>query len=125
MACNLSQIHIRGKLISEPEIGRTKKDKLLVRLLVEVELVRQPLPGEFQIETTFIPVACFAREAERAQSLHRGDTIFCGCHLYGTAYDLPDGRVKRGLQLIADYLVIPEDSGALQKKASPTLPAHP
>jgi hypothetical protein len=55
MACNLSQIHIQGKLISEPEIGRTKKAKLFVRLLVEVELVRQPQPGEFQTETTFIP----------------------------------------------------------------------
>jgi single-stranded DNA-binding protein len=124
MTCNLSQIHIGGKLIAEPEVIRTKKNKLFVRLLVEVELVRQPQPGEFQTETTFVPVACFAREAETAKALHRGNTIFCGCQVYGTAYDLPDGRVKRGLQLIADYLVIPEDSGALQKKASPTLPAH-
>src|SRR5258708_37720718 len=116
MVCNLPQIYIQGKLISEPEISRTKKDKLFVRLLVEVELVRQPQPGEFQTETTFIPITCFSREAETAKVLHRGDTIFCGCHVYGTAYDLPDGRVKRGLQLIADYLVIPEDSERSRKK---------
>src|SRR5260221_12536010 len=116
MTYNVSQIHFGGKLVSEPEISRTKKDKLFVRLLLQVEIVRQPQPGEFQTETTFIPISYFSREAERAQSLHRGDTIFCGGHLYGTSYDLSDGRVKRGLQLTADYLVIPEDSAALQKK---------
>src|SRR5258708_26009895 len=110
MVCNLPQIYIQGKLISEPEISRTKKDKLFVRLLIEVELVRQPQPGEFQTETTFIPISCFSREAERAQSLHRGDTIFCGCHVYGTAYDLPNGCVKPGLQLISDCLFIPKRS---------------
>ncbi len=123
MVCNLPQIYIQGKLISEPEISRTKKDKLFVRLLVEVELVRQPQPGEFQTETTFIPIACFSGEAETAKGLHRGDTIFCGCHVYGTAYEPPGGSVKRGLQLIADFLVIPERSQP-SEKPSPALPVH-
>jgi hypothetical protein len=123
MVCNLSQIYIQGKLVSEPEISRTKKDELFVRLLVEVELVRQPQPDEFRAETTFIPIACFSREAETAKGLHRGDTVFSGCHEYGTAYELSDGRVKRGLQLISDCLVIPERSGC-SEKPSPALSAH-
>jgi single-stranded DNA-binding protein len=111
MICNLSQIHIGGKLVSEPEVSRTKKDKLFVRLLIQTELVRQPQPGEFQAERTFVPIGCFSSEAETAKALHRGDTVFAGAHLYGTSFDLPNGQVKRGLQLIADYLITPKDSG--------------
>jgi len=123
MACNLSQIHFEGQLVSEPEISRTKKNKMFGRLLVEVKFIHQHQPADFQTETTFIPIVCLSREATTAQNLHRGDTVYCGAHIYGTAFDLPDGSVKRGLQLIADCLVIPERFQR-SEKPSPILPAH-
>jgi hypothetical protein len=82
-----SQIYLSGILASEPEVGTTRKgDKLLVKLLLETELVRQVRPNEFQAESTLVPLSCFGWPAEVARSLHRGDSVLVGAHLYGTEF---------------------------------------
>src|SRR5260221_12004350 len=97
-----SQLYLTGKLASEPETGATRKNnKLWVKLLLETELVRQPRPGEFQIESVLVPLSCFAWPAEVARTLHRGDSVLPGGHLYGTEFKTEDGTIRRGLQLIA------------------------
>src|ERR1700745_1499079 len=102
-----SQLYLTGKLASEPETGTTRKsNKLLVKLLLETELVRQPRPGEFQLESVLLPLSCFAWPAEVARSLHRGDSVMVGAHLYGTEFKTDDGTIRRGLSLIADSVVL-------------------
>jgi len=102
-----SQIYLSGILASEPEVGTTRKgDKLLVKLLLETELVRQVRPNEFQAESMLVPLSCFAWPAEVARSLHRGDSVLVGAHLYGTEFKTDDGTIRRGISLVADSVVL-------------------
>jgi hypothetical protein len=102
-----SQLYLTGKLASEPETGTSRKNnKPWVRLLLETELIREPRPTEFQVETVLLPLSCFAWPAEVARSLHRGDSVLAGTHLVGTEFKTEDGTIRRGLQLIADSVVL-------------------
>jgi single-stranded DNA-binding protein len=98
-----SQIYVAGRLISNPEIGLTKKGKPWVKLLIETELVRADgRSGAYQVEQIILPINCFSQEAEAVKDLCRGDPVVAGCHLYGTRFETQVGEVKHGVQLIAD-----------------------
>jgi single-stranded DNA-binding protein len=101
------QLYLSGRLTDNPEIGETKKGRLWVKLLVEADLVRETKPGEFQSENIILPVSCFSEPAETAKALQRGDQLTIGGHLYGTEFKPEGGMVKRGIQLVADYVFLP------------------
>jgi single-stranded DNA-binding protein len=100
-----SQIYLSGRLAAAPEIGTTRAGKSLVRILLETSLVRETRPGELQSELVVLPMSCFAREAEVARNLVRGDPITVGAHLYGTRFETPSGEVKHGVQLTVDTIL--------------------
>jgi single-stranded DNA-binding protein len=88
-----------------PELGKTKKGKLMVRILLETEFVRATTPGSYQSESVTLPVSFFSREAEEVRDARPGDHLVIGAHLYGTRYEAPDGNVKFGVQIIADAIL--------------------
>jgi single-stranded DNA-binding protein len=106
-----SQLSLQGRLVEEPEKSITKKGKIWTRILVETELVREPRPGEIQTESVILPVNCFSAQGKLALSLHSGDEVLIGAHLHGTQFQAPDG-LKRGVQIVADYLVVVSHEGA-------------
>jgi single-stranded DNA-binding protein len=101
-----SQLHISGRLLSNPEISTTKKGHPWVRLLLETELVKGDGRSGHTAETLVLPLSCFGRQAETVKDLHAGNTLTAGCHLYGTKYEGQDGAVKHGIQLVADTIYI-------------------
>ena len=99
-----SQIHPSGRLVAQPELLQTKNGKLMVRVLLETELVRPAAQGG-QAEGVVLPVSFFRREAEAVRECQRRDSLVVGAHLYGTEFKAPDGTVKRGVQIIADQVL--------------------
>lgn len=112
-----SQLYIQGKVLSNPELGRTRKDRLWVKILLESELIRPDGRGGFQTEIVTLPVSFFSREAETVKGLKRGDHLTVGCHLYGTRYE-GDTGTKYGVQLIADAVFLASRLEVSQEKAS-------
>src|SRR5215472_14025564 len=108
------QLYLSGRLAVDPEILRTRKDKLMVKVILETELVRPTTEGNYQSESVTLPVSFFNREAEAVRDCRRGDYLAVGCHLYGTEFKAPDGTVKRGVQIIADQIL---QGAAHQKEA--------
>jgi single-stranded DNA-binding protein len=102
-----SQLYLTGRLFANPEIGRTKRDKVWVKVLLETELVRPDGRGGFQTENVVLPISFFSREAEAVKDLRRGDPLVVGTHLYGTEFQTPAGEIKRGVQIIADAVTFP------------------
>src|SRR5215471_15666383 len=101
------QLYLTGKLAGNPVPGQTSKGKLMVKVLLETELVRETRPGEFQNEAVTLPVSCFSYPAEQVKNLKQGDQLTMGCHLYGTRFQPDDGAVKHGVQIIADAVFLP------------------
>jgi hypothetical protein len=101
-----SQLYLSGRLIGDPELLQTKKGKLLVKLVLEINLSREIRPGEIQTEFVSLPISLFAHPAEQVKNLKKGDVLTAGCHVSGTQYQPPDGPVKRGVQLIADVVFL-------------------
>ena len=97
----ISQLYLAGRLAAAPEISQTKKGGLQVRLLLETELVRNG-SGGLASESVVLPVSLFSREAEAVKTLLHGDSLTLGCHLYGTRFEAPDGRVSHGVKIVAD-----------------------
>jgi single-stranded DNA-binding protein len=100
----ISQVYLSGRLGADPELSRTKKDHLQVKVLLQTELVRRDGSG-FQAENVTLPITCFAREAEVVQHLARGDQLTVGCHLYGTRFEATDGRVTYGCKIVGDQVL--------------------
>ena len=109
-----SQLYLTGQLAADPELLQTKKGKLIVKLLLETEFIRQTTQGDFQPETVILPVNFFSREAEVVKDCRKGDFLVVGCHLYGTQFKVSDGIVKHGVQIIADHIL---QAPAIQKEA--------
>jgi single-stranded DNA-binding protein len=97
-----AQLYLQGRLLSNPEISETKKGRLMVRLLLATQLVRETRPGEYQTESVTLPVLFFSQPAEQVKTLKARDTLTVGAHLYGTKFESADGSVKHGVQIIAD-----------------------
>ena len=100
-----SQIYLSGRLVAQPELLQTKNGELMVRVLLEIELVRPAAQGGFQAEGVVLPVSFLRREAEAVRECQRRDSLVVGAHLYGTEFKAPDGTVKRGVQIIADQVL--------------------
>jgi single-stranded DNA-binding protein len=100
-----SQIYLSDRLVAQAELSQNKKGKLIVKLLLETELVRPTTQGAFQAEAVTIPVSFFSREAEAVRECQPGDYLVIGAHLYGTRFEAPDGSVKRGVQIVADQIL--------------------
>lgn len=101
----IAPIYISGKLASEPEAGETKKGKLLVRFLIRTDQVRL-LAGSSQIEEITVPVIAFARCAEAVRGLREGDSVTVKCHWNPTRFEMGDGSVKHGLQIVSDNVLL-------------------
>ena len=101
-----SQLYLSGTVASEPLVGETRKGRLMVRVLIKTDLVRETRPAELQSEQLTLPVTFFSTPAEIAKNLRLGDPITIGAHLYGTEFHNSDGAVKHGVQLIADTLAL-------------------
>jgi hypothetical protein len=92
-----SQLYLSGRLAVDPEILRTRKDKLMVKVILETELVPPTTEGNYQSESVTLPVSFFTRETEAVRDCRRGDYLAVGCHLYGTEFKAPDrDREARG-----------------------------
>jgi single-stranded DNA-binding protein len=104
-----SQLYLSGRLVNDPEIGRTKKDKLLVKIILETQQSRETRPGETQTESVNLPITLFAQSAEQVKDLHKGDALTVGCRLYGTEFQPAEGAIKRGVQIIADCVFIAKE----------------
>jgi single-stranded DNA-binding protein len=100
-----SQLYLSGRVAAPPELGKTKKGKLMVRILLETEFVRTITPGSYQFESVTLPVNFFSREAEQVRDGQPSDTLIIGCHLYGSKYEAPDGTVKHGIQIVAEQVL--------------------
>ena len=100
-----SQLYLSGRLAAEPELRRTQKGTLIVKLLLETEFVRETTQGNFQPEGVTLPISFFSREADAVKDCQTGDYLVVGCHLYGTEFKAPDGTVKRGVQITADQVL--------------------
>jgi single-stranded DNA-binding protein len=100
-----SQLYLCGRVAAAPEVRQTQKGKLMVRLLLETELVRETTEGAYQAESVTLPVSFFSREAEEVRSARPGDCLTIGTHLYGTRFEAPDGSVKHGVQITADQVL--------------------
>ena len=100
-----SQLYLTGQLVADPELLQTKKGKLIVKLLLETEFIRQTTQGDFQPETVILPVNFFSREAEAVKDCRKGDFLTVGCHLYGTEFRATDGVVNHGVKIIADQVL--------------------
>jgi single-stranded DNA-binding protein len=98
-----SQLYLSGKLQGNPELLRTKKDRLMVKVLLETSLTRETRPGELQTESVTLPITLFSAPAEAAKDLRAGDTVVVGVHLYGTRFE-SDSGIKYGCQIIADQI---------------------
>jgi single-stranded DNA-binding protein len=107
-----SQIYLTGRLAVDPELRRTKKDKLMVKLLLETELVRPAAQGGFQSKSVTLPVSFFSREADAVKDCQHGDYLVIGCHLYGAEFKAPDRTVKHGVQITVDQIL----QGATRQK---------
>jgi single-stranded DNA-binding protein len=101
-----SQLYLSGRLVSNPEVGQTKKGKPLVKLVLETSLSRETRPGETQTESVNLPITLFAQPAEQVKDLKKGDALTIGAHLYGTEFQPAEGAIKRGVQIIADVVFL-------------------
>jgi hypothetical protein len=106
------QLYLTGKLGGNPMPGQTSKGKLMVKVLLEAELVRETRPGEFTSEAVAPPVTFSSYPAEQVRDLKRGDQLTIGCHLQGTKFQPDQGAVKHGVQIIADAVFLPAKEGA-------------
>jgi single-stranded DNA-binding protein len=100
-----SQLYLCGRVAASPELGKTKKGKLMVRILLETELVRATTPGSYQSESVTLPVSFFSDGAEEVRQAQPGDHLVIGAHLYGTRFKALDGGIKHGVQIIADQIL--------------------
>jgi single-stranded DNA-binding protein len=89
-----SQLYLCGRLIGNPELGRTKKGKLWVKVLLETQLVRETRPEEIQSESVVLPISFFSAPAESVKDLKAGDALTVGGHLYGSEFKTDFGTVK-------------------------------
>jgi single-stranded DNA-binding protein len=102
-----SQVYIEGSVASDPEVGETRKGRLMVKALIRTQLVREIRPGEHQSEEVLLSVTFFSGPAEVAKNLRIGDHVTIGAHLYSSEWTSPEGVIKRGIQLIADAITFP------------------
>jgi single-stranded DNA-binding protein len=100
-----SQLYLSGRLLTNPEVGTTKKGHPWVKLLLETELVKGDGRSGLSTETVIVPLSCFGRQAEAVKDLRAGDALSVGCHLYGTKFEGQDG-IKHGIQLVVDAAYI-------------------
>jgi single-stranded DNA-binding protein len=100
-------IYLTGRLAADPVFTETQKGKTIVKVLLEVELVREISRGEFRAETHLLPVTLFSWVADQARTLRSGSAVTIAAHLNGTKFTQPSGEVSHGIQLIADALLFP------------------
>jgi single-stranded DNA-binding protein len=100
-----SQLYLTGRIASLPELSQTQKGKLIVKLLLETELVRSTTPGHYQAELVTLQVRFFSREAEAVRDAQVGDQLVVGTHLYPTRFETPDGKVNHGIQIVVDRIL--------------------
>ena len=101
----ISQLYLQGRVAVSPELGKTKKGKFMVRILLEIELVRATALGTYQAESVTLPISFFSREAEEVRDAQPGDNLVIGVHLYGTRFEAAGGIIKHGVQIIADQIL--------------------
>jgi single-stranded DNA-binding protein len=100
-----SQLYLSGRVAAAPELLQTQKGKFMVRLLLETEAIRETGLGNYQTETSTLPISFFSREAEEVRDALSGDHLVVGCHLYGTKFEASDGSVKHGVKIYADQVL--------------------
>jgi single-stranded DNA-binding protein len=102
-----SQIYVDGRLSRNPELGLTQKGKPQAKLLIETEVVRQVRKGEFQAETSLIPVTVYGWLVDDVRKLKGNDRLSVCTHAVGTAFTMDSGEVRYGVMLIADFITYP------------------
>jgi hypothetical protein len=90
---------------ASPELSKTKKGKLMARLLLETELIRATSSGSYQTESVTLPVIFFSREAEAVRQTQEGDYLVIGYHLYGTKFQSTNSDIRHGVQIVVDKVL--------------------
>lgn len=103
----INQVGLSGRLTQDPELRMTETGKLRVTFTLASNLNYKDRNGEWQQDTTFIPVVVWDKLAEAvAHHLHRGSGIFLTGRLKPRMLETSDGNrtilevVARNIQFL-------------------------
>lgn len=95
-----TQVNLKGRLSSEPELKFTASGKALVRITVVTSRNRKTDEGWKEEDTTFWDVTLWEQDAEAvADSLSKGDQVIVMGDAYSRSWEDPNGEKRSRVEI--------------------------
>ena len=123
----INQVSVSGRLCQEPESRMTENGKLRVNFNLACNLSYRDRQGEWQQDTTFVPVSVWDKLAEVvAEHLHKGSGVFLTGRLKSRTYETSNGN-RTVVEILARNIQFldKKEAGDKEKSSEPELETAP